>query len=94
MGSEALSGSVSGEDAPGETVTITVTKLADNTTAALPVQTQQDGSFAAPYTDVPGDYSAVAHIDADVGYTAADSTPFTFTLTQTARTITLTGSPA
>jgi len=94
--SEIFTGAVSAQSAAGETVTITITRVADNNVASLQAGTADDGSYTSTYTDQPGDYSAVAHIDKDDKFTAADSDAFLFTLATglTTRTITLTGTAA
>lgn len=89
---EAYSGGVSAQAAPGETVTITVTKP-DTTEDIVQAQTDASGNFTAQYTPATtGTYSAVASVGPDAKYHAANSSPAIFTV-GAARTITLSVSP-
>ena len=83
-----FSGSVSAQAVPGETVTITVTK--PDGTETLTATTQADGTFSTTkeYT-VPGNYTAVFHIDADAIYLAADAGPIPFVIPLQPRTLTV-----
>jgi hypothetical protein len=89
-----FSGNVSAQEAPAETVTITITRP-DGAIDTLTAATTLDGSFSADYTPpiFPGTYKAKAHIDEDGKYLAADSEEITFTVGKEPRTITLTYTP-
>lgn len=83
-------GTVQYQSQAGETVTIKVTKP-DGTIDTFTATTLADRTYSTTrtYTDA-GQYSATASIGEDAGYLAATSTPPTlFTVTKTARTITL-----
>ncbi len=91
-------GSVSAEAAAGETVTLTLTQPDSTTqtttlatTADATVPTQGDFSGAAFTVTQDGNYSLVASVAQVGGFSAATSTPFTFTVTgiTTPRTITV-----
>ena len=88
MGNVVFTGSVSLQTAPGQTVTITVTKP-DATTETLTTTTQADRSFTVAKEYPAGDYTATAHVDADGTNSAADSPTVAFTVGLTPRTITL-----
>lgn len=85
-----FAGNVSFQAQAGETVTLTVTKP-DATTEAFTTTTLADGSYTVTraYT-IAGNYSVVAHVDADATYKAADSTSVPFTINLQDRTITVT----
>lgn len=89
MGSKTATGTVSAQAAAGETVTVTITKP-DGTKVTQTATTSATGGFTLTYTDNPGNYSSVFHIDADAGYVAADSSAIPFTIPLGARTITAT----
>ena len=84
-----FSGSVSAQSAAGETVTLKVTKP-DITIENLTALTLADKTFTftKQYT-VVGQYSVVAHVDADAQYKAADSPSVTFNVVLQDRTITV-----
>ena len=88
MGQATFTGTVSAQSAEGETVTITVT-LPDTTTETLTTTTLADKTFTTSKEYGAGDYSAIAHIDENSEYLAADSSAVPFTLTKQPRTITL-----
>jgi hypothetical protein len=84
-----FSGSVSAQAAAGETVTITVTKP-DGTKDVFTTTTQADLTFTVTRSYPAGiGYKAVAHIDEDAEYLAADSPEVTFDVAKAPRTITL-----
>jgi len=85
----SIKGSVSNEIGPGEVVTITLTHP-DGTPEAVTAPTDENGQFAASVDEVPGTgYSAIAHIDADAEYQAADSPEVNFDVSKQARTLVL-----
>lgn len=88
MGQVTFTGSVSAQIAEGETVTITVT-LPDSTTETLTTTTLADKTFTTSKEYGAGDYSAIAHVDENAEYLAADSPAVPFTIAKQARTITL-----
>ena len=83
-----FSGSVSAQAVTGETVTLKVTKP-DLTIDTWTTLTLADKTFTItkPYM-VGGQFSVIAHVDADSQYKAADSASVAFTVLL-ARTITL-----
>ena len=92
MATVTFNGTVSAQAAPGETVTIVVTKP-DGSTDTFTATTVADGTYTASTTyAAAGSYSAVASGAADAKYTSWTSTPQAFTITQEliARTGTLT----
>lgn len=92
MGTVKFAGSVSAEVAAGETVTLIVTKP-DGTTETLTTTTLVDGSYELTKTyAVAGQYSFVAHVDADAEFDKADSQPAPFTINLAPRTITATAT--
>lgn len=84
-----FNGSVSAQAAAAETVTLKVTKP-DATIENLTTTTLADKSFTftKQYT-VVGQYSIIAHVDADAQYKAADSPSVTFNIVLQDRTITV-----
>ena len=80
---------MSAQVAAGETVTITVTKPDGTETLTATTLADKTYSVTKTYT-VAGNYSAVAHQDADTQYSAWDAGPVTFTIALTTRTGTLT----
>lgn len=89
MAQVTFTGIVSAQAALGETVTVTVTKP-DATTEPLITTTLTDRTYSVTKQYmVAGAYKAKAHIDADAIYLAADSTEVSFTVTLTARALTL-----
>ena len=85
----SLKGSVSNQISPGEVVTITLTHP-DGTPEAVTALTDENSQFAANVNEVPGTgYRAVAHIDADTEYQAADSPEVTFEVSKQERTLVL-----
>lgn len=94
MGRVVFTGSVSAQASAGETVKISVTKP-DGTTEVLTATTLADGSFSTSKDyAVAGNYSAVAHVDADATYMSVDSAKVTFTVTLQSRSISLNVSVA
>lgn len=94
MGTVTFNGTVNAQAGVGEVVTITVTKP-DNTKVTLTAPTDANKAFIKAYTDVAGDYSAVASVaqtvDADNIYSPATSPIKAFTIVKMSvvRTITL-----
>jgi hypothetical protein len=85
---KTFSGEVSAQSAPGETVTITVTKP-DGETDVFTAKTDENGAFSTTRDYPVGTgYSVVFHVDADADYTAADSEVITFDVGPIPRTIT------
>jgi hypothetical protein len=72
-----FNGSVSAQAGTGETVTI---KIIGPTMDTLTAQTQADGTFNATPTKtyLPGNYTAVGHIDADELYSGVDTPVISF----------------
>lgn len=87
MGHVKFSGTVSGQVALGETVTVKVT-LPDSTIESLTATTDTNGAFSVEEDYNAGVYSATFHIDQDANYTAADFGPVSFSVGLTTRTIT------
>lgn len=87
MGTVNISGSVSAQAAPGETVTITITKP-DLTKVTQTAATLADRTFASTFTGPAGNYSVVFSIAADADYQAATSASVPFTIGLLPRTIT------
>ena len=89
MGKVTFKGSVDAQAEAGELVTITVTRP-DTTTEEVLAVTNEDLTFSVEYTNVAGDYSAKARIEADALYQAAESPEVPFSIGKEPRTITLT----
>ena len=93
MGEVVFTGSVSAQAQAGETVTLTVTKP-DATTDVFTTTTLADLTFTpvSRTYGIAGDYSVVAHVDADARYKATDSevVPFTIALEDRAITVNVT----
>ena len=84
-----FSGSVSAQVTTGEIVTITIT-APDSTTETLEATTLADTTFSVSKNiTIPGDYSAMFHIDADAQFTAANVGPIPFTIGLQLRTLTV-----
>ena len=88
MGTVTFSGALSAQEQMGETVSIIVTKP-DSTTELVSTVTDADGNYAVDYTNVPGDYNAVARVEADNLYDVALSDLVIFSVGKLPRTITL-----
>lgn len=88
MGTITFLGNVSNQAAPGESVTITVTKP-DGTTDLVTAVTDAQGMFTATYNAIPGLYAATASIAGDAEFDAATSNTVQFSVALTARTLTL-----
>ena len=85
----SIKGSVSSEVSPGEAVTITLTHP-DGTPETVTATTDENGQFSASVDEAPGTgYRAIAHIDADAEYQAADSSEVSFDVSKQARTLVL-----
>lgn len=87
-----FSGTVSAQEVAGEVVTITVT-LPGGGTEKVTTPTLADKTFSTEYTNVPGDYTAKARVEADSLYGAAESDVVPFSIGKEPRTITLTVTP-
>lgn len=87
-----FSGSVSAQAAAGEIVTIAVT-LPGGGIEKVTALTLEDKTFSTEYTNVPGNYTAKARVEADALYEAAESDMVPFTIGKEPRTITLTVAP-
>ena len=83
-----FSGSVSAQVASGEIVTLTVTKP-DSTKDIWTTPTLADKTYTLTKPYPAGNYSVVAHVDADAEYKAADSASVPFTVALVNRTITV-----
>ena len=89
MANVTFSGVVSAQTAPGETITVTVTKP-DGTTDALAAQTDSTGAYTVTKTyTAAGAYSAVANVPADAQYVAAASPVIKFSISLLNRTVSL-----
>lgn len=84
-----ISGSVQFQSASGELVTLTVTKP-DGTKDTWTTTTLADKTYTLTKPYAAGNYSVIAHVDADADYQPATSNPFAFTVNLLARTITVT----
>ena len=87
-----FAGQVSAQAQAGETVTITITKPDGNGTAIIQALTNPDGSYQTTLDlEYATGYTAIAHVDADSKYQAADSPVVTFDVIAglSPRTITL-----
>jgi hypothetical protein len=72
----------------GETVIITITAQ-DGTSSPVTAVTDSKAQFSVDIEEPVGEYSAVAHIDKDADFTAADSPALTIDVELIPRTITL-----
>ncbi len=89
MGKKTFQGSVSAQEKEGETVTITITKP-DTTTETVTTTTKADLTFGpVDYENVPGEYKAIARIEADALYEATESSEINFTIGKEPRQIKL-----
>ena len=89
MGNVMFNGSLTNQEAEGQTITISIT-LPDTSIVTLSTVTQTDKTFSINYTGIAGDYSAKASIQPDTVYTGAESASVPFTIGLIPRTITLT----
>ena len=78
------------QDAP-RVVTITITD-SQGVETTVTATSADDGTFTATQTLDPGDYTAVASVDATVKYAAAATDPVAFTIPLLPTTITLTAT--
>jgi hypothetical protein len=91
MTNYSVKGSISGQVAAGETVTIAITAPDGTKVAPQSAQTLADLSYSDAFADATtiqvGTYNCAFHIDGDSGFTAADWTAsFTVTPAPTTRT--------